>query len=415
MNNFIRTRQETGSDGESVMIPKEKFEKDGVLYELRFFDCDSSHDLVSLVQIIEDKEVQKWMEEVDDLSLPDYRRWMDRKGENNAFLFAIASVDSEQKILGFVNIYPASSMGGYEVSYAKKPNSPSGLIAPALKIACRWVLKYLKIKKNYYENSVKFRAEIEKSNVASEKVVERAGFTKISELVKPDGEHDSLWELTVTNPEGMIRAKQETGTYCGLAVLQMLLSSYGVNVSQDNLLDACGARATVARDGIPPHLLAKGVTVIAPDLVMWAKRRSSLQDLKDLLDLGYKVGIDWQGIFHVDEYEAEEESPKRNWFDWWKRSDENEPELKGDQGHYCVALEVDIDRGYLKFADPYGSFAGKDRFVALWEFEERWWDDRIGVDESGKKIYVLEERLMFVIAKKDDLGPEKVGMISVSQ
>ena len=54
----------------------------------------------------------------------------------------------------------------------------------------------------------------------------------------------------------------------------------------------------------------------------------------------------------------------------------------------------------MRFADPYGHYAGKDRYVALWEFEERWWDDRIDTDEKGKKVYVLEERLIFVVTKK---------------
>ena len=91
----------------------------------------------------------------------------------------------------------------------------------------------------------------------------------------------------------------------------------------------------------------------------------------------------------------------------------NEPVAVGEQGHYCVALEVNKKKGYLRFADPYGHYAGKDRFVALWEFEERWWDDRIGKDARGKKIYVLEKRLIFVVAKKGDQKPAKFGMVEI--
>ena len=194
-----------------------------------------------------------------------------------------------------------------------------------------------------------------------------------------------------------IRARQENGSYCGPAVMQMLLSGIGLSVSQESVVQACGAERSVMKVGIPLTELAIGITKMFPELAVWEKRHSSIEDIKNLLELGYLVAFDWQGIFQGDEYHDDEHDGKL--ITWWKRL-KGEPELKGDQGHYCIALEVNSEKGYLRFADPYGHYAGKDRYVALWEFEERWWDDRIDTDEKGKKVYVLEERLIFVVTKK---------------
>ncbi|KKU33034.1 hypothetical protein A3K29_05155 [Candidatus Collierbacteria bacterium RIFOXYB2_FULL_46_14] len=205
------------------------------------------------------------------------------------------------------------------------------------------------------------------------------------------------------------RARQETGSYCGPAVMQMLVSSLGLSLDQEAIVDACKARDTVQRLGLPLVDLAKGLRKIYPELMVWQKEDSSVEDIHKLLEAGYIVGVDWQGIFNSDEYG---DDAVNKWSDFWNKIT-GVPEIKGEQGHYCVALEVNKKKGYLRFADPYGHYAGKDRFVALWEFEERWWDDRIGKDARGKKIYVLEKRLIFVVAKKGDQKPAKFGMVEI--
>jgi len=91
----------------------------------------------------------------------------------------------------------------------------------------------------------------------------------------------------------------------------------------------------------------------------------------------------------------------------------NEPIAVGEQGHYCVAFEVNKKKGYLRFADPYGHYAGKDRFVAIWEFEERWWDDRIDRGRNRKGTYVYENRLIFIVTQKGDRKPAELGMVEV--
>src|SRR3989344_5318099 len=187
------------------------------------------------------------------------------------------------------------------------------------------------------------------------------------------------------------RARQETGSYCGPAVMQMLVSSLGLSMDQETLVDACKARKTVMSEGIPLVDLSKGLKIIYPELVVWQKENSSVDDIQKLLEAGYFVGVDWQGIFNSDEYGDEIWNSNDKLMQWWKKVI-HEPIAVGDQGHYCVALEVNKKKGYLRFADPYGHYAGKDRFVALWEFEERWWDDRLDRDTQGRKKDVFEDR-----------------------
>lgn len=205
------------------------------------------------------------------------------------------------------------------------------------------------------------------------------------------------------------RVKQLTGSYCGPAVFEMLVGDLDLPLDQEKMVDAAGARKTVMKTGTSLDDLVKGLKQIYPDLTVWAKRESKVEDLETLTKKGYPVAINWQGIFNSDEYGDDEID---TWGEW-RNNLVKGPVLKGEQGHYCVALEVDKKKGDLRFADPYGHYAGKDRFVAIWEFEERWWDDRIGIDEQGKKEYVLEKRLMFLVTKKSDTLPGKLGMAIV--
>ncbi len=204
-----------------------------------------------------------------------------------------------------------------------------------------------------------------------------------------------------------IRARQETGSYCGPSVMQMLLSQYGLVTDQKSIVEACGATDTVMRLGIPLNALVVGVKKLFPELSVWQKSNSTVKDINILVDKGYLVAFDWQGIFSHDEY-GDDVLPTK--WEEFKNRFTKVPELKGSQGHYCIALEVNREKGCLRFADPYGHYAAKDRFVALWEFEERWWDDRLDKDESGKTVRVVEERLIFVLTKREDSFPESLGM-----
>lgn len=203
--------------------------------------------------------------------------------------------------------------------------------------------------------------------------------------------------------------KQETGSYCGPAVFEMLLANLGQEAAQKQIVEACKAEKTVMKAGIPLTDLAKGIEILFPHLQVWQKQNSGIDDIKKLVDNGYPVGVDWQGMFTEDEYGDEIWNTRDKIRVWWS-SITKEPLESGDQGHYCIVVDVNLTIGYLQFIDPYGHYAGRERFISLWEFEERWWDDKLGQDEQGKKKVILENRLMFVVAPKTDQFLGTIGM-----
>lgn len=212
---------------------------------------------------------------------------------------------------------------------------------------------------------------------------------------------------------GINKLRQETGYYCGPAVVCMLLGRLGKTVEQSAIVSAAGLEASdVSLNGMEIDSIAKVVKNLFADLQVWCKRESSLDDIMGLLRLGMPVAVDWQGIFDHDEYGDElwhHSTPLSRFFKQFK----NEPETYGDQGHYAIVVDINFEVGWVKFVDPYGHYAGKERFLATWEFEERWWDDRLGHDESGKKVRILESRLLFVITSVDAPPPEELGLVLV--
>jgi len=205
------------------------------------------------------------------------------------------------------------------------------------------------------------------------------------------------------------RAKQLTGSYCGPAVFEMLVSPFGIDLNQEVMVDACNARKKAAKNGVSLAELAHGLKRLYPDLNVWRKNEASIQDIQAVLERGYVVGLDWQGIFSSNDYGDDKLTFGDKLSSWWQKIS-HQPLAIGDQGHYSIALEVNMKKGYIRFADPYGHYAGKDRFVAIWEFEERWWDDMVEKDNRGEKVYVFEKRLMFVVTPKEDKGLLELGL-----
>jgi len=207
------------------------------------------------------------------------------------------------------------------------------------------------------------------------------------------------------------RARQLTESYCGAATIQMLLSHYGIEVHQEEVVDAAGVRATVEIHGMSIAEMAKAVKTLTPQMKFWVKRNGTVSDLKKVLrEYNYPVGIDWQGIFEVaDEYDGtsyvgvNEQSLAEAGY-----SNESND---GEHGHYCVAVDVDTNENYIQLADPYGHYADRDRFIRLQEFINRWWDRDVRVDpKTGKKTTIEEYRPFFVILPESIVFPEEMGM-----
>lgn len=172
------------------------FEKNGEKYEVRFFDADSFFDLRDLREIVQSPGVQSWMSSVRNMTHKHYRKWMEERGAENHFLLAIAGADPHmseiQRIHGFIYFYPSEDFrGAIDVSYAKRPGAPGGLIAPALIQACKIVREKMGL-------VVTIVAEIERDNEASIAACEKAGFVKTRGF---DKEGNGIWTLDWTRIE----------------------------------------------------------------------------------------------------------------------------------------------------------------------------------------------------------------------
>ena len=405
-----------------VDYDKKYFLKDGKGYVVRYFDCEDNYDLRDLILTVESPEVQRWMDNVNDLNFVNYRKWMDEKGEGDRFLYAIADpkdANSDSRVHGFVYIYPnVGHEGALEVSYAKRPGAPAGLTSPALSTACSMVTDYLKERNPLRLHDLKFVAEIERDNVASIKVVEKIGFKRVGEF---DSKNEAFWvkNLGITEDfaapdekkeekpalHNMGRVKQDNGSYCGPAVLQILLSHFGIEAKQEDLVAAGSSREQVIVNGMSLEKLAEAVHKLYPEMSFWEKREANLFDIEKLVrEFNYPVAVNWQGYFEENEYEAELTN---------EALDVDDPRLKGDEGHYSVVIDLDRSNNNLRIMDPYGHYSEKDRFFEIQDFLERWWDDRMDVNLDGNKNYVFEKRLMFVIVPKGVRVPEVLGMVEV--
>lgn len=207
------------------------------------------------------------------------------------------------------------------------------------------------------------------------------------------------------------RSRQLMETYCGPATIQMLLSHYGIEVHQQQVVDVAGVQATVELHGVPVDDLGKAVKLIVPEMKFWVKRFGTITELKKIVrEYNYPVGVDWQGIFEIaDEYDetgyrgVTEETLADAGYSYESND--------GTHGHYCVVVDVDTNENYIRLADPYGHYAEKDRFIRISEFSNRWWDQDVRVDPlSGKKIVTDECRTFFVIVPEGVTFPEEMGM-----
>jgi hypothetical protein len=175
------------------------------------------------------------------------------------------------------------------------------------------------------------------------------------------------------------RVRQLSSSHCGPASLQILLSHFGITAHQEEIVEAGGVRETIVKRGMSVAQLARAVRNIDPRMSLWVKRESTLSDLvKMVREYNYPVAINWQGVFEQGgEYESVDEDD----------NGEDDGTL-GDQGHYSVIIDVDTANNYIRIVDPYGHYAGKDRFFMIQEFLGRWWDDRMDYEADVRNIFM---------------------------
>ena len=134
-----------------------------------------------LKEVVQSPNVRRWMADLQGMGHRHFRDWMDEKGQYNYYTFAVVLADPNHslfnKVQGFVYIYPSDlERGTLEVSFAKHPGAPSGLIKPALREALIKVNEMYVRKTGRTNPPLKVIAEIESENEPSRRVVWGAGF-----------------------------------------------------------------------------------------------------------------------------------------------------------------------------------------------------------------------------------------------
>lgn len=166
---------------------------------VRFFDTHRSDDFERLLEIVNSPGVNQWMDDIAGMKEKHFYQWMEETGKYNYFLFAVTIVEENHlefdKVQGFIYFYPCSwERGSIEVSFAKRPGAPSGLIAPALRLAC-FKLKEMYIEKNRRNYPpLTVLAEIEPGNVPSMRVVMGAGFEEDEEYEDENAIYVLNWD-----------------------------------------------------------------------------------------------------------------------------------------------------------------------------------------------------------------------------
>jgi predicted double-glycine peptidase len=185
----------------------------------------------------------------------------------------------------------------------------------------------------------------------------------------------------------MARVKQIDIYSCGPAVLAALYSIFNVKVNQKGIISSLRFQNKIKKYGLSMKDMARAASVIGKGAFsFWEKSNATITDL-DMAINKFKspVGVEWQGVFYED-------------------ADE-------DDGHYAIVTKIDKKANYLRMADPFVKFAGVDRRFKIDEFKKRWWDENdINVMGTTKKKRVVDNRVMFVLTRKDETWPKKLGM-----
>ncbi len=202
---------------------------------------------------------------------------------------------------------------------------------------------------------------------------------------------------------------QISESHCGPAVVQMLLSNVGVDVTQEAVAEAGGATSLIELNGMRVDQLALAVARLAPSVRFFYKDHSSLAELVRIVrDYRYPVGVEWQGLFEDDDEEDEEDDETDSATPGTLPDSETEDD---DYGHYSLVVEAYRRRRQLIIADPYKDYFSQARVFDFATFEERWYDDNeVPNPLTGVPELVRDYRMMFVITRRNVQFPMRLGM-----
>ncbi len=189
------------------------------------------------------------------------------------------------------------------------------------------------------------------------------------------------------------QVKQISEAHCGPAVLEMLLRAVGVEATQTQIAAALGIQDIIEEHGVRPDQLGLACTRLAPQTKFWYKYQASLTDVTTVLDRGFAVGVEWQGLFYQSEQEEQSES-----------------DGEGDYGHYSIITFYDQAEQQLVIVDPYKDFVHQDRIFDAAVFMRRWWDTNEIKDQfTGQARIVTDERLMFFVTPAQEIFDSQLG------
>jgi predicted double-glycine peptidase len=174
------------------------------------------------------------------------------------------------------------------------------------------------------------------------------------------------------------RTRQITESSCGACALHAVLSYWGKEVDEEELMRLLGTSAAV---GTFPERIVQGVRSLG--LKAEAREDLTLDELRKVTDAGHPV------IALAQLWRSQSESPETPEEDW-------------DCGHYIVVLGVDDESVY--FQDPYLRM-GKG-FVPRREFERHWHQVMGGDHARHPKLMRLA---IFIRGRKPTRAPAHRG------
>jgi hypothetical protein len=180
------------------------------------------------------------------------------------------------------------------------------------------------------------------------------------------------------------RVRQLTDDHCGPAVVEIMASYIGINVDQDAIVLAAGAKQSIKKRVMTMAEIGTGFIKLFPECTFWFKHKATVHDLDKLVNqFHYPIGVEWQGDFGKYAYK--------------------------DDGHYCVITAIDITQNIIVLSDPFYYFSGKDRTFQLDNFIGRWWDINDIIDPITLTVTpVKDTRLLFFLTKKEQIFPQEL-------
>jgi hypothetical protein len=210
------------------------------------------------------------------------------------------------------------------------------------------------------------------------------------------------------------RFMQISESHCGPAVIQMLLSNLGIEVTQEEVAEAGGATNLIAMNGMRVDQLAQAVKRLAPEVIFYYKDHTTISELVRVVnDYHYPVGVEWQGVFEDEEDEDEgfEDSDSDEDQDDEEVLLEDGESEDTDYGHYSVVVWADRRRRQLIIADPYKDYFSQARIFSYDAFDRRWYDfNEIPDPVTGQPLLVEDDHLIFVVVRRNVIFPRLMGM-----